>query len=632
MENIKKILLWIDPDIFGEENKSYLEKIKNNFNYFINIYPFKNVEDGIKKLKEIKFIPTILILSGRLYPKFILFYKYNLKDFNVILETIIFTSSKDNYLNKNKDNLEIMLNDSFFNIGGVVDKFEELLTFLKEEKYEKKLIKKSEENNINIKERESDFIYEMINSEKQLICPIYFNQLFNKSNDESNINFLRLIISKYSNDNNKIKEIITPLLKYSKIPIEILCKFFLRIYSLKSNFVHEMNKKLKTENCTEFTPFILVLYEALTLKIIQPFNSQNIYHASYISKQKLNYLWNKIFSDDDKEFPTFFIYINQFISFNKSKENAIKNLKDIKNEKDYFKVIFEIEIFTELNEEEYCFNVDMSEYSYFNMKDEILFFPFSSFKINKIETIQDDYWTIKLEYIGYLKDKMGKKFKHKNILSYINKDSQFFKEFDRFNYKNSSNKIINSLINYKYINNENNNSENILNINSKIIINNEEKRHIRNWLKSFSNIKLKLLYRLTNDGNEFSVFHKKCDGIKNNFIVIESKDGIKFGAYCPEEWESCNTKTVYCDNIFLFELQNYNIFYKKKDVLKCTVKKTKNLGPILSTDFCFRKENMSKFYSNGKGEYLPNKKLLTGEKQEDYIDVKEIEIFQIFNN
>ena len=117
-----------------------------------------------------------------------------------------------------------------------------------------------------------------------------------------------------------------------------------------------------------------------------------------------------------------------------------------------------------------------------------------------------------------------------------------------------------------------------------------------------------------------------------DFIVIESKDGIKFGAYCPEEWESCNTKTVYCDNIFLFELQNYNIFYKKKDVLKCTVKKTKNLGPILSTDFCFRKENMSKFYSNGKGEYLPNKKLLTGEKQEDYIDVKEIEIFQIFNN
>ena len=41
---------------------------------------------------------------------------------------------------------------------------------------------------------------------------------------------------------------------------------------------------------------------------------------------------------------------------------------------------------------------------------------------------------------------------------------------------------------------------------------------------------------------------------------------------------------------------------------------------------------MSKFYSNGKGEYLPNKKLLTGEKQEDYIDVKEVEIFQIFNN
>ncbi len=41
---------------------------------------------------------------------------------------------------------------------------------------------------------------------------------------------------------------------------------------------------------------------------------------------------------------------------------------------------------------------------------------------------------------------------------------------------------------------------------------------------------------------------------------------------------------------------------------------------------------MSQFYSSGNGEYLPNKKLLTGEKQNDNIDVKEVEIFHIFSS
>ena len=629
MENIKKNLFWIDPNVFGTHNESVLNKIKSSFNYFNNIYLYKNLNDALKKLKTIKLIPTILIISGKLYPKFILFYSNNLKDFNVILETIIFTSSREDYINMNKDNKEMKLNDNFFNIGYVVDEIEDLIAFLKEEKYEKKIIIPSLKNDNNIEERESDIIYEIINSEKQLICPIFYYKIFNKSNDESNINFLKLIISKYSNDSNEIKEIITPLLKYSKIPIEILYKYYLRIYSLKSNFVKEMNEQLKKGNCSEFTPFLLVLFEALSLKIFKPFNSQSIYHASYISKKKLNFLFQN--SNKIEQFPSLILYTRQFLSCSKSRENAIKNFKDIKNT-NYYKIIFEIEVFTELNEEEYCFNVDISNYSYFDMDyNEILVFPFSSFIINQIETKKDDYWLIKLGYIGNIKDKIVKHFKNQKISDYINKDSKLFNEFERFNYKNSSNQIINPLINYNYIKNINYSSENILNINSKIIITNEEKKHIKDWLNSFPNLKFELLYRLTNDGNEFSTFHKKCDGMKNNLIVIESKDGIKFGAFCPEEWESCNIKKSYCDNIFLFELQNYNIFFKKNNISKCSVLKSMNLGPILSTDFCFRKKNMSFFYSNGNGEYLPNKKLLTGETQEDFIEVKEVEIFTIMN-
>ena len=65
----------------------------------------------------------------------------------------------------------------------------------------------------------------------------------------------------------------------------------------------------------------------------------------------------------------------------------------------------------------------------------------------------------------------------------------------------------------------------MLDIDSKIIKNNEEKKFIQNCLETFPSLGLNLLYRLTRDGNEFSTFHKKCDGIKNNLIVIESNKG-----------------------------------------------------------------------------------------------------------
>ena len=60
---------------------------------------------------------------------------------------------------------------------------------------------------------------------------------------------------------------------------------------------------------------------------------------------------------------------------------------------------------------------------------------------------------------------------------------------------------------------------------------------------------------------------------------------------------------------------------------------SKNLGPILSTDFCFKKENMEQFFCNGKGAFLTieNKQLFTNEKKDNII-IKEVEIFQIIND
>ena len=93
------------------------------------------------------------------------------------------------------------------------------------------------------------------------------------SDYKSNHEFLEYIIKEYSYD-NQLQELIQPLLKFLNIPMKILYKFFLKLYLLQSK---QINKKLKSENGYKFTSFIQVLYEALSLRLIEPFYSGKIY-------------------------------------------------------------------------------------------------------------------------------------------------------------------------------------------------------------------------------------------------------------------------------------------------------------------------------------------------------------------
>ena len=71
--------------------------------------------------------------------------------------------------------------------------------------------------------------------------------------------------------------------------------------------------------------------------------------------------------------------------------------------------------------------------------------------------------------------------------------------------------------------------------------------------------------------------------------------------------------------------------FKNKYNKESTVYKSKQLGPILSSDFFFNQNNMTQFISTGKGEYL-NKKELIENCSEVLIDVKEIEIFHVIED
>ena len=74
----------------------------------------------------------------------------------------------------------------------------------------------------------------------------------------------------------------------------------------------------------------------------------------------------------------------------------------------------------------------------------------------------------------------------------------------------------------------------------------------------------KKLYQATIDGEDASIFHKKCDNISNTLILIKSEGNRRFGGFTSECWESA-IKTKYDKNAFLFSLDKKKIYKCKKD-------------------------------------------------------------------
>ena len=118
--NISNFVIWIDPDINNEENTNYLSQLKSYKN--INVYPFNNVLDSIELIKRIKFEETNIVICGALYNEFIENFEENIRDICVIPKIIIFTSNKENFLEKNKN----FKNDTFYSLGGIQTSFEEI--------------------------------------------------------------------------------------------------------------------------------------------------------------------------------------------------------------------------------------------------------------------------------------------------------------------------------------------------------------------------------------------------------------------------------------------------------------------------------------------------------------------------
>ena len=125
-------LVWIDKNINNKENTQY-QKIFKKFE-FLKLSCFDRVSKGMDYLKSLKFRQTIIITSGSLFPEFIQLFKNNINQLLICPKIIIFTSNREKFLSKYKNNPELSIQHPFFNSGSVQDTFQPVLEFLMKKK------------------------------------------------------------------------------------------------------------------------------------------------------------------------------------------------------------------------------------------------------------------------------------------------------------------------------------------------------------------------------------------------------------------------------------------------------------------------------------------------------------------
>ncbi len=85
---------------------------------------------------------------------------------------------------------------------------------------------------------------------------------------------------------------------------------------------------------------------------------------------------------------------------------------------------------------------------------------------------------------------------------------------------------------------------------------------INKWIDPKKNLKFNLLFTKTKNGNSVEDFHKFCDDKGKTVIIIETIQGIKFGAFMNESWSSQEEwKKNYQDFVFQLNLnKKFNAF------------------------------------------------------------------------
>jgi len=414
-------LFWIDPN----ENHEDIEKIFSSFQGSpLKFCPFKDLKSAFDEMIKINFEIIFIVLENKLYQEYLSkldSIKPNLTCFPI---SIIYLT--DSSMNINSEN--------YCGFGGIIKSRAGAIKFVRDFIDSVNLKIKLDPKSTVIVDYNNTLTFEKINNHDDLIIPSLY--ILNKKiegrenvlDDKDIYKFNQILVNNHFYKG--ISHLIVPLNDIKKIPLEIVTKFWIRYYTSESSFYPYMNAQLMKNKPENYEIFIRAMYKGVEKKYLKSeFNTQ-LYRCQLISKSEM----------EDLEKNKVLIYSRSFLSFSKDKNVAIKFL----NEAKYNLIPIMLILNTIKVDEALSSNADIEQYSFFNSETnnekEVLFFPFSSFLVEKeIEDETINGKEIKIIYLNYLgkyrreiEDKI-KSLDTTKIKELLNKDTKFVKDISSIN-------------------------------------------------------------------------------------------------------------------------------------------------------------------------------------------------------
>ena len=417
---VESNILWIDDNKINK----YIKDVESNDGLKIQL--FLKVNKAIKYMKKIKFEETKVIISDKLFSEFVITFKENILDMFIAPRIIIFSNDKNKFIANNKEYQD--RKNMYYKYGGIENKIDNIRKFLNSETEN---IFEIEPEKI-IKSNEAQLTFEYIDCKEKLFLPLFFKTLIENLSDENTKKYNDQLYNLYHEENNDLKKLLGAIKSLDNIPIEILSKFYARLYTADSSFHRNINKNLSVNKSGKYLLLIKILYDGVKLKSLPLANNNILYRGSLISNEEIEtikiYITKKL-----KDLPSSIVFSRAFLSFSKEKEVAERFLKFKNNNKNLSKVLFIVE-----KDDNIGFNLathgDIENISFFPKEKEILFFPFSSFEIKSLREIKignEKGYEIRLLYLGkYLKN-----IENDNALILEGKkipDSEFKKQLSEF--------------------------------------------------------------------------------------------------------------------------------------------------------------------------------------------------------
>ena len=234
-------LIWIDPNKSDCECKAHQGGIMNKFNIFFKT----QTEEAISQIKEFKFKKTYILINESISEEFFSLLNKAIDEIEIFPVVIVYT-------NGTKLDIIKIINLKkfyFFDMNLVFDEFNQVRKqLLLENKYQPNHKQVIECDNFD-----NCFTFQYIKESKDLIMPLIFMELIAIPSQIDILEFNKFLLDKdYDNVNQELYELIEQLITYQKIPLSILIKYWIRAYTIESQFYKEMNFTLMKELNNDF--------------------------------------------------------------------------------------------------------------------------------------------------------------------------------------------------------------------------------------------------------------------------------------------------------------------------------------------------------------------------------------------